>query len=218
MDYLSELKEIKDKVEKVKAYYYNEKGKEEQLISQKKVLENELKGLECNINILEKVKILLQKVSKHTREQARRQIETLVTNCLQYIFDSEIEFKIEIDEVRGRPEAEFYTVNKYDDKVVKMKPQEAKGGGVVDIISLAVRVAMLQCSNLDIKGPVIFDEPAKHVSDEYIIQVGEFLKQISRMFDRQVILVTHNIHLKEIADRCYRIESINGKSLAIKDS
>jgi len=37
---------------------------------------------------------------------------------------------------------------------------------VIDIISLAIRIAMLECSNLEIKGPIILDEPAKHVSDK----------------------------------------------------
>jgi hypothetical protein len=32
---------------------------------------------------------------------------------------------------------------------------------------------MLECYTMDIKGPIILDEPAKHVSDEYITQVAE---------------------------------------------
>jgi len=58
----------------------------------------------------------------------------LVTHCLQYIFDSNIEFKIEINEVRGRPEAEFYVVSNFGGTQIKTKPQEARGGGVIDII------------------------------------------------------------------------------------
>jgi DNA repair exonuclease SbcCD ATPase subunit len=171
-----------------------------------------------NIDVLEQVRVLLQKTSDYAREQSRQKIESLVTNCLQYIFDSSIEFRIEMNEVRGRSEAEFYVVSKFNGEVIKTKPQEARGGGVVDIVSLAIRVAMLQCSSLEIDGPIILDEPAKHVSDEYITQVAEFLKQISEMFNRQVIMVTHNRHLSEIANRAFRVELKNSRSVVIIDS
>jgi DNA repair exonuclease SbcCD ATPase subunit len=211
--YRSDIENFKQRYERAKIYYYNQKGKMDQLIEQKDSLETQLKKALENIDILEKVRLLLQKVSEYAREQSRVQIESLVTNCLQYIFDSNIEFKIEINEVRGRPEAEFYVVSNFGGTQIKTKPQEARGGGVIDIISLAIRIAMLECSNLEIKGPIILDEPAKHVSDDYITHVAEFLKQTTHMFQRQVIMVTHNRHLSEMADRWYRVEMTDGVSI-----
>ena len=102
--------------------------------------------------------------------------------------------------------------------MLKTKPQEARGGGIVDIISLALRVAMLQCGPGKIEGPLLLDEPAKHVSEEYITQVGEFLRQVSKSFNRQVIIVTHDRHLSEIADKSYRIELKEGISNTAIDS
>lgn len=218
MDYNTELQDLKNVYDKIKIFYHNEKGKTEQLKEQKSNLETLLQSILQNIDVLEKVRILLQKVSEYAREQARQQIEALVTHCLQYIFDTNIEFRIEINEVRGRPEAEFYVLSSINGDVIKTKPQEARGGGVVDIISLAIRIAMLESSNLDVKGPIILDEPAKHVSDDYITRVAEFLKQVSTMFDRQVIMVTHNKHLSEISDQGYRIEMADGVSYATIDS
>lgn len=207
------ISEIKNRISKAKMFYYNEKGKMEQLSERKSQVEANLEKTLENIEVLEKVKMLLQRVSEFAREQSRAQIESLVTNCLQYIFDTNIEFKIEINEVRGRPEAEFYVLSDFGGTVIKTKPQDARGGGVIDIISLAIRIAMLECSTLDIKGPIILDEPAKHVSDEYITQVADFLKQVTRMFGRQVIMVTHNRHLSEMSDRWYRIELKEGVSI-----
>ncbi|WP_010249698.1 ATPase [Acetivibrio cellulolyticus] len=211
--YHEKLRKIKSKHEEARIHFYNQKGKKEQLVEQKSSLEKLLQKAVDNIDILEKVKVLLQKVSEFAREQSRAHIEALVTNCLQYIFDSSLEFRIEISEVRGRPEAEFYVLSKYGDMEIKTKPQDARGGGVIDIISLAIRIAMLECSNLDNKGPIILDEPAKHVSDDYINQVAEFLKQVTHMFNRQVIMVTHNRHLSEMADKWYRIEMHDGVSI-----
>ncbi|MGE5473177.1 MAG: ATPase [Ignavibacteriales bacterium] len=194
------------------------KGKKEQLTEQLEIIKEKSTKSDHDIDVFEQVRMLLQKTSDYAREQSRVRIEALVTNCLQFIFDSNMEFSIEISETRGRPEAEFYVVSISEGQTTKMRPQEARGGGVVDIISLALRLAMLQCSSVNIDGPIILDEPAKHVSDEYITQVAEFLKQVSLTFNRQVIMVTHNRHLTEIADKSFKIEQNDGKSSVIIDS
>lgn len=215
--YQNQLQGIKKEYDKNKNYYYKQKGRKEQLMEQRSKLEKTLQRCIDNIELLEKVRILLSRVSEFAREQARVQIESLVTNCLQFIFDTNLEFGIEISEVRGRPEAEFFVISNYTGQVIKTKPQEARGGGVIDIISLAIRIAMLECSDDEIKGPVILDEPAKHVSDDYIVQVSEFLKQVTLMFKRQVIMVTHNNHLREMADKWYKVEMIDGVSIVKTD-
>lgn len=218
MNYVEEIARVKDNLEQAKSFYFRQKGKKEQIIEQKKKIEVQLKEAQNSIDIFEQVRILLQKTSDYAREQARQRIESLVTNCIQYIFDSNMEFKIEMNESRGRPEAEFFVVSNFNGDMIKTKPQEARGGGVVDIISLALRLAMLQCSNLETDGPLILDEPAKHVSDEYIVQVAEFLKQVSIMFKRQVIMVTHNRHLSEIADKAFKVELEHNRSVVLFES
>lgn len=218
MDYTAELKLIRKNYEDTQRVYFNLKGKEEQLNEQKSHLEKQIQRIIDNMDMLEKIRSLLRRVSEFAREDSKRRIESLVTNCLQFIFDSNLEFKIEINEVRGRPEAEFYVLSSSSEGIIKTKPQDSRGGGVVDVISLAIRIAMLENSNMDIKGPIILDEPAKHVSDEYIIQVAEFLKQVSVMFQRQVIIITHNRHLGEIADKWFRVDFVDGTSFVTTDT
>lgn len=164
-------------------------------------------------DLLEQVRILLQTTSEYAREQARQQVEILVTHALQYVFGTDIQFKIEIKEVRGRPDAEFLVKSIYGNYVVETRPQDARGGGVVDVISLALRIAMLQAFQPSIKGPLILDEPAKHVSEEYIGGVAQFLKYYCDMFSRQVIMITHNQHLSEMADNVFMVQLKQGKSI-----
>lgn len=218
MGYQEELINIADTIAKAKNRLMMNKGRKQQLQEQMENIEESSGKIKEKLDIFEQVRLLLQKTSDYAREQSRVRIESFVTNCLQYIFESNIEFRIEITEVRGRPEAEFYVLSKVNGETVRMKPQEARGGGVIDIISVALRLAMLQCSSVDINGPIILDEPAKHVSDEYIVQVAEFLKQIGNNFNRQIIMVTHNRHLAEIADKAYKIELQGNKSIIIIDS
>ncbi len=109
--------------------------------------------------------------------------------------------------------AEFYVITDWEGTPVKTKPQDARGGGVVDIISLALRVAMVETFRPRPEGPLILDEPGKHVSAEYVIPMLEFLKSTAEMFGRQVILVSHNSHLTEGADRVFQVQMRGGGTL-----
>lgn len=199
-----------------KEYLSRELGKQEIIKEQIDEYKEELGKIEEEMDLLSKVNILLQKTSEFAREQAKKQVESLVTKCLQYIFESDIEFLIEIEELRGKSNAEFYVVNSIEDMLIKTKPELSRGGGVVDIVSLALRIAFLQTHKPKIQGPLILDEPAKHVSDEYIFNVADFLKQTSELFNRQIIMVTHNNHLAAIGNNAYRVEIKGSQSTVIK--
>ena len=172
---------------------------------------NKLIGQEKEL--LNSVKILLQKTSDFAREQAKNQIEDLTSNCLSYIFASDSRFEIELSEAYGKTSAEFYIVDNIDGIENKTKPIESRGGGLVDIISIALRISFIELMKPKIEGPLILDEPAKHVSEEYIFNFAGFLKQTSEMFDRQIIMITHNSHLAALSTKSYRVNKVSGTSI-----
>ncbi|WDC83990.1 ATPase [Caloramator sp. mosi_1] len=201
---------MNDKLEAEKEKYFELRGQLQALNSEKEKLEDKLKALENRELTLLESRRLLQNVSEYARDQSKQQIEHIVTNCLQYIFNSNIEFKIELNEKANRNEADFYVITPLENgQNVTTRPEVSRGGGVVDIVSLALRIALLEAHNPKINGPLILDEPAKHVSEDYVINVAEFLKQVSKMFNRQIIMVTHNMHLLESADKKYKVELID---------
>ncbi len=211
---IDDINSLENELSKLKDYISKQEGKREKLIEQLDDNNSRMKEINAEIDKLEKVSILFQKTSEFAREQAKKQIETLVTKCLQYVFESDIEFVIEIEEMRNKANAEFYVINETEDMIIKTKPELSRGGGVVDIISLALRIAFLEIHKPQIQGPLILDEPAKHVSEDYIFNVGDFLRQTSEMFNRQVIMVTHNHHLSNISNNAYRVQ-LNGSTSSI---
>ncbi|NLN14872.1 MAG: ATPase [Tissierellia bacterium] len=213
---MQEIDILDERISDLKAYLARESGKRDKLKEQLEESKEQLNDLLENIELLEKVAILFQKTSEFAREQAKVQIETLVTKCLQFIFESDMEFQIEIEELRSKANAEFYVVTENDGVIIKTKPELSRGGGVVDIVSLALRIAFLQIHKPRIQGPLILDEPAKHVSEDYIYNVADFLKQTSEMFNRQIIMVTHNQHLSAISNNCYRVEHDGSQSTITK--
>ncbi|QQY80676.1 hypothetical protein EDD65_105195 [Keratinibaculum paraultunense] len=202
---INNYKELESYISNMKSYISKEQGKKEKILEQIQEHENLIQKIESKIQLMEKVSVLLQNTSEFARNQAKIQVESLVTNCLQYIFENNVEFKIEINELYGKPNAEFYVLTKTKEGTIKTKPELSRGGGVVDIISLALRIAFLEIYKPKIEGPLILDEPAKHVSEEYIFNVADFLKKTSELFNRQIIMVTHNNHLSSIGTKAYRV-------------
>lgn len=176
-------------------------------------LQEKAQKLILDRDLLDKVRILFQLSSDHARTQAKAQLETLVTNALQYVFGPEFRFEIELSDHGGNPIAEFYVVSEWKDQIIKNKPQDARGGGIVDIISLALRIALIETIKPKLKGPILLDEPGKHVSEEYILPLIEFIKSVGETFQRQIILVTHNQHLTESANHVYHVRLTGGRSL-----
>jgi DNA repair ATPase RecN len=202
-------------LDRLKTDYLLRKDRKNHLVQLLKDKNMRIERLRAEGILLEQVRILLQNTAEHARDQAKQQIEMIVTHALQFIFGSDIAFRIQMVNIRGRTEAEFLIVSRYGDFTVENQPEEARGGGIVDVVSLALRFALLQSYQPALSGPLVLDEPAKHVSEEFMTNVGDFLKHISQVFQRQVIMITHNSYLAEIADQSYRIEMRTDKSIAI---
>lgn len=189
------------------------KGQQRRLLQERDACQGQLDQFRGHSEVFEQVIILLQQTSEHARKQAREQIEMLVTNTLRSVFGPEYAFKIELTERAGRPEAEFYVVSQQGGERLETRPQESRGGGVVDLVSLGLRIAMLETYRPRLEGALILDEPAKHVSEEFIQPTALFLQMISQFFGRQVIMVTHNAHLAETAEVAYQVVLKDGRSL-----
>lgn len=192
----------------------------DQAIGQRKFIEDRIDIVEKKIDDIDKkivlysnVVLLLQKTATYARTQAKAQVEDMVTKCLQYVFEKDIEFVIDFQELRNNPSAEFYISSIFDEEKILTDPQSAHGGGVVDVLSLALRTAFLELQDPPFEGPLILDEPGKHVSSDYIFNLGEFIQQSTISFGRQVIMVTHNNHLAQMGDCTYLVDIRNGKSI-----
>lgn len=85
----------------------------------------------------------------------------------------------------------------------------SNGGGLVHLIGLALRLALLSAARPYCPGPLILDEPACYLSDLYISRFARFLKLISQDLGRQMVVLTHNQRLTAAAD-CVYILSKNG--------
>lgn len=189
------------------------KGERQQLEREKDTLAENMKDAREELGDLQSSLILLQRTSEKAREFGKERLEEITTSALQFVFGPDVRFEIELGESAGRPQAEFFLVSNQGGNEVRTKPMESNGGGIVDIIALALRIAVLQIHHdPQINGPIILDEPGKHVSEEYAERMSTFLQQMSSHFKRQIIMVTHQPYLAEVADKAFEVQMIGGKS------
>lgn len=154
---------------------------------------------EIDIDSLEKQNIILQKIGEKQRIQSCKKLEELCTFALQYSLSSNYKMEIELGKYRGKPSADVY-IRKIDSGV-RTSPIDGNGGGVADIVSVALRFVTMQVHDPFIDGPVLMDEPYKMVSEEFIPMVSEFMKKLSTDFGRQIILSTHNKFLSQVGNQ-----------------
>lgn len=160
-----------------------------------------------------KVKLVFQVASENAREQARQHIQQMVTSALQSVFGPDISFEVVLEDKRDRPEVEFLVASTYGGTArIANRPEDSRGGGVVDVVSMALRSALLEGMYPRLEGIMVYDEPAKHVSGEYSAAVAELIRGISQDMGRQIIMITHNQHLAESGEIAYRIYLKDGIS------
>lgn len=206
--------QLRERAVRFRQQYERRRGHQEHLLSEKKQWEMRLQQIRQEIEDYTKARYLLQEAASFAREQARQNIEAWVTGALQYVFNTEdIAFRVLLSEKNNRPDADFYVVSHYDGVQVETKPQDARGGGVVDIVSLALRIALMESGRQQVDGPLMLDEPGKHVSEEYGMMLAQFLKGVTQKTKRQVVLVTHNQYLAESGDRSYQVVQNQGISI-----
>lgn len=164
--------------------------------------------------LLTQVKMLLAKVSEAARAQVQERIERLVSSALQAVFGEELRFKVILYELGGAPAARFEVESACGSSYISVAPEDSRGGGITDVVSLALRIAVLELIHPKQTAPMILDEPGKMISAEYAANVAYWLKQYARQTGRQIILVTHNSALADAADKTIKVIKIDGESEA----
>jgi predicted phosphodiesterase len=162
---------------------------------------------------LNQLHLLLSLAVTHSREETCIQIQNMVNQALRYVFDSAPEFKIVLHEQVEPPEAEFLVISSCGSVNTYCATPNTCGGGVIEVISLALRAAFLELARPSLSGPLVLDEPVKQVSSRFVSHVARFLKGFADAFGRQVIVATCNQSLAGTADAVFILRMESGTSV-----
>ena len=153
-----------------------------------------------------KAQILLQTTAQETQNQLKFHVQALVQNALDAVFPATYIFKVDFELRRGQTEVDIYL----DKDGELINPMDAAGGGVVDVITFALRVVAWSLSR---SSPVlVLDEPFKWLSAGLRPLAGEILRGVSDRLGLQIIMVTHDPELVEQADRIFTVQQTMRRS------
>jgi DNA repair exonuclease SbcCD ATPase subunit len=156
---------------------------------------------------VEEVLSFCQLVAKETQEQVKFQLEDIVNLALNSVYSDKYRFEAIIEPKRNGTEARLVLFNSNGNE---LDPIESTGGGVCDILSFALRIALLVISKND--RVLIMDEPFKFISKDVKESAIEIIKRISSDLGVQIICVTHDDELIECADRVFVASQHGGVS------
>lgn len=171
--------------------------------------EKEIISLKDYYEKLIKARWVLAEVSRLTQQKVSSYIESLVTMAIQSIYQDDFVFHCNFDIKRNKSEC-LLTVSSKEGK--EFIPKDEDGGGILDVISLALRIVLWTMQKPRSINTFILDEPGKFLGD-LIESFGLFIKEISNKLNIQFIINTHDPRLSEIADRVWTVTKKDGISI-----
>ena len=88
---------------------------------------------------------------------------------------------------------------------------DAHGGGVSAIVGFLLRLVLMLLTGR--RSLLLLDETFAHVSAEFEPRLSEFLAELAEKTATQIVLVTHSEAFADNADKVYRFEAHNGKTV-----
>ena len=196
------LKEIRTQIERSKG--------------QREEVENRIDELQSTINTVEKESVfsekaqaIIQKVAQETQQQLEYHISDIVSLALDTIFEDPYQFTVEFVVRRNKTECEL--VFKRDGE--RISPLSASGGGVVDVASFALRIALWTLQNPKSRNTLILDEPFKFLSKDLLPRACDLLQELRDRLSLQFIIVTHLDELALCANKTFEVRLKKGVSV-----
>lgn len=148
------------------------------------------KNKEDQITYVEAVE-LLSIVQKVTRDKIKTSFEGIASNAINYIFNSD-EYSFHLDFSRRGNLGELDFSVQTPDKPEALDILKTDAGGIKNVVSIALRIILMQVSSPKIEGLIIFDESFANLSSEYQPRASMFLRKITEKFKRQIVMITHS--------------------------
>jgi DNA repair exonuclease SbcCD ATPase subunit len=160
----------------------------------------------------EKALWIIQHVAKQTQEKLEYKISELVSLALNSVFDEPYKMVLQYETKRNKTEASLL----FERNGKRFNPLSSTGGGVVDVASFALRIAIWNLASKKSRNVIILDEPFKHLSKNLLPKAGEMLQEISKKLILQIIMVSHLEELEPYADKAILV-SIKNKISKVKE-
>lgn len=182
----------------------------DKLMQEQRTLETSLQVSQDNMEVLltkqdllERCQLAMTQVKPLLSQNSIKFAETLANSAIRTVFQEDYT-------VRYSVEDGTFVLNKGDFETVL---SEDEGGGFLAVISFVFGISLL--IKLEKRRFIALDEQWTQISSEYLPRFIDFVKQLCKDLNFDILLITHDerISLQEV-DRAYLIEG--GKTKRIK--
>ena len=156
-----------------------------------------------SLNKFRDARQICQVVLASTQVQFKIDVEALMTLAIQSVFNR-FEFQLEWKTGATRSDLNFNVL----DRGNVMNLEDDLGCSILDVISLSSRPVFHQYQKDQSRKLFIADEPAKWVGQGVFLErTCELLRQISHERGYQLIIITHEKRIAEIADKAFWVQN-----------
>ena len=152
------------------------------------LFQKEIKNLKKTLEEEQEVMLTLKQVSQLQKNNVITFLNAFVSNLLSKIYNSPQEFSIEVEEQKNNVKIKFFISEDYTRIEIK-KPFIGKGGGKLSVISMALKLALMQVKG--IKGAIFLDEATKMVDNTALTMLNTFLEEYAKETKTQLFLISH---------------------------
>lgn len=147
---------------------------------------NALVAVEDDLMFAEEAQQIIQLVSVAIQQEAHDKIASVVSRCLEAIFDEPYTFRINFERKRGKTEAGLTFTR---DGMTLTDPLNEAGGGVIDVAAFALRLACLVLERPVRRRLLVLDEPFSGIRGSvYRQRMRGLVEALASEFDVQFIL------------------------------
>lgn len=192
------------------------KFKYEALASKAELISSQILEKEEEINLLIKEEKALKDTKKIffdsielVTKSFKKRTEDIITVVSKKVFQRDIKIKVNYDQKHYGLETNIAVM----ENGITLDPEDDMGGSIIEVISILLRIILLEYSNKKLRRTIILDEAFNWAGD-LIILIGQIIKDFSKSI--QFIIISHDSRLDDFADRIYKIERENLISKVVK--
>lgn len=186
-------------------------GEAKSLAAQGAKAQEEAKRQRAKSIVCEEALVFLNSFADERQSVMQRQIEEMVTQGLQTIFDEPMTFHVISEQKASRSEVRFMLRSMMEDEMVETPILDARGGGVAAIVGFLLRLVVKMLS--DERPLLVLDETFAQLSAEYEARLAEFIVELVEKTGVQIVMVTHSTVYEAYADKVYRFDNVGGKTV-----
>jgi DNA repair exonuclease SbcCD ATPase subunit len=173
-------------------------------------LENKIVELTTAEDYTAKASLFLQSLSESSRIQILEKISGIVTDALQTVKDKNLVFQMNLVTKANQPTLDMTILDKLSGQSYDVI--NSFGGGICDVISLSLRVALLAKWQPQLSRILILDESCKHVAQKDQELLAEFVRRLSEALSIQFVWISHSSVLQQAAHKIFEITKDGGIS------